>query len=242
MPILHSEHSRGPSGHDAAILEALPTRGRMIRWARFYDPCVTLCLLGQRARLRRRTVALARLRRGERVLEVGCGTGDVALAARARLGATGVVYGIDPAPEMIAMARTKAARAGVQVDFQRGRIEALAFAPASMDVVLSSLMMHHLPDDLQQQGLAEIARVLKPGGRLLIVDFQRPTVLLERALATMLHHGGSTRGVQDLAALLPAAGFTQVEVGATGFPLLGFVRGQKPPAPAQRQTEGGTPR
>jgi ubiquinone/menaquinone biosynthesis C-methylase UbiE len=202
------------------------TRGRLIRWARYYDPCVSLLTLGRRTRLRRTTVALAHIRPGERVLEVGCGTGDVALVAKAQAGPGGVVSGIDASPEMIAVARAKAAHQGVAVDFQVGLIEALAFPDAIFDVVLSSLMMHHLPDDLKRQGLAEIARVLKPGGRLLIVDAKHPTNRLGRGLATLLLHGSLSSGVQDLPPLLQAAGFTGVEVGETGFRTLGFVRGQ----------------
>jgi len=203
------------------------TRGRLIRWARYYDSSVSILTLGHRQQLRQATVALARIQPGARVLEVGCGTGDVALVASRQVGSSGAVYGIDAAPEMIAVAQAKAARMGVAVDLQVGLIESLAFPDASFDVVLSSLMMHHLPDDLKRQGLAESARVLKPGGRLLIVDIKRPTSRLERALGHVLFHGGMRIGVQDLSPLLRAAGFTAVEAGETGFPMLGFVRGQK---------------
>jgi ubiquinone/menaquinone biosynthesis C-methylase UbiE len=183
-------------------------------------------MAGQRPRLRRTTVALARVQEGDVVLEVGCGTGDVALVAGAQSGVTGRVSGIDPSSEMIAVARAKAARSRIRVDFQIGVIEALPFPDASFDVVLSSLMMHHLPDDLKQLGLAEIARVLKPGGRLLIVDMKRPTNKIGRGMLTLAFHGGLASGVEDLPALLQGAGFTDVETGETGFWSLGFVRGQ----------------
>ena len=217
-------------GHRSALglHEAPATRGRLIRWAEYYDASVSLLMLGRRAQLRQRTVALAGIQPGERVLEVGCGTGDVALAASTYAGPGSRVAGIDPAPEMIAVARAKAARASRAVDFQVGVIEALAFPDATFDVVLSSLMMHHLPDDLKQDGLAEIARVLKPGGRVLIVDIKRPTGRLGRAMLTLMLHGGLERGVQDLPPMLHTAGFTHIEVGNTGFRTLGFVRGQTP--------------
>jgi len=71
------------------------TRGSVIRWASHYDQVVNLLTLGRRARLRKMTIALARIQPGDRVLEVGCGTGDVAIAACAPAGSDGAVSGID---------------------------------------------------------------------------------------------------------------------------------------------------
>lgn len=202
------------------------TCGRLIRWAGYYDPVVSLLTLGRRAQLRQATAALAGMQPGEHVLEVGCGTGDVALAASIHVGENGRVVGIDAAPEMIAVAHTKAAQAGKDVTFQVGVIEALAFSDATFDVVLSSLMMHHLPDDLKREGLGEIARVLKPGGRLLIVDMKRPTSRVGRMLTNLAMHGHLERGIQDLPPMLHAAGFMGIDMGDIDFRLLGFVRAQ----------------
>jgi ubiquinone/menaquinone biosynthesis C-methylase UbiE len=204
------------------------TRGSVIHWAGQYDKLVSLLTLGRRKRLRRMTIALAQIQPGDRVLEVGCGTGDVAIAACAPAGARGSVAGIDAGPEMIAVARAKAARAGVTVDFRVEPIEALTYPDASFDVVLSSLMMHHLPDDLKRQGLDQIARVLRPGGRLLIVDAKRPNGHLAWGLNALMLHGKLKTGIQDLPAMLQEAGFTSIEAGATEFSMLGFVRGQIP--------------
>src|SRR5262245_39990845 len=107
--MLHRSHQ--PLEHAPA------TSGRLIRWANYYDPCVSLMMLGRRRRLRRATVALASIQPGATVLEVGCGTGDVALVAKAHAGPQGVVFGIDASPEMIAVARAKAERQGAMVDF-----------------------------------------------------------------------------------------------------------------------------
>lgn len=220
--------SFAPHRHAAPEERRAPaTQGHVIRWAGSYDALTDMLLLGRRSRIRRATVDLAGVQPGAAVLEVGCGTGDVSLAAKRLAGPAGTVYGIDPSPEMIAVARAKAERDGSDVTFQIGLIEALAFSDAAFDVVLSSLMMHHLPGDLKRRGLSEVARVLKPGGRLLIVDMKRPTTRLGRAMLTIGMHGRMAAGVQDLPPLLGAVGFVNVEVGDVGFPMLGFVRGRR---------------
>jgi ubiquinone/menaquinone biosynthesis C-methylase UbiE len=85
--------------------------------------------------------------------------------------------------KMVARARTKAKRARITAEFKVGTIEALDFADDSMDVVLSSLMFHHLTERLQDAGLAEIQRVLKPNGRLVVVDFGTSEQLQRKAQA-----------------------------------------------------------
>ena len=183
--------------------------------------------LGQARRLRKTTVDLALIQPGDCVLDVGCGTGEVTLAAKTRA-KQGAVYGIDPAPEMIAVARSKAARKRLDMDFRVGVIEALPFADASMDVVTSSLMMHHLPDDLKIRGLAEIYRVLKPGGRLLIADFLRPTgSFLNHVFIVFTRHQGLQKGIEDLQALLRKAGFQQIIQSNEKVLVVGFVRAIK---------------
>src|SRR5215510_5101343 len=99
--MLHHSHTHAT--------EAPPqTQGRLIRWAPYYDLSVNLISLGQARRLRKLTVDLALIKPGDSVLDVGCGTGDVAIPSKIRAGKEGKVYGIDPAPEMIAVARNKA--------------------------------------------------------------------------------------------------------------------------------------
>src|SRR5216683_1424151 len=158
---------------------ALETRGHVLNWwGWIYDLIarfgMRFILGGSEQALRQTTADLAQLQPGETVLDVGCGTGTLALVAKERVGATGLVSGIDPSAQLLTRARRKAARRGLEINFQLGVIEQLPFPDQSFDVVLSTLMMHHLPDDLKRQGLAEIARVLKPGGRLLVVDARRP--------------------------------------------------------------------
>ena len=207
------------------------TEGRLIRWASTYDGLVNLMTLGHARRLRSLTVDQALLQPGDSVLDVGCGTGAVTIPAKVRVGEAGKAAGIDPAPEMIAVAHKKAKRAGLEIDFRVGVIESLPFADNTFDAVTSSLMMHHLTDRLRVKGLAEIWRTLKPGGRILIADMRRPTGSAFKKFFTsvILHHGHVVEfGLQDLPALLKDAGFENVEQLDEGMLTIGFVRAVKP--------------
>ena len=145
----------------------METKGKVIRWARFYDLVTWLMTFGREPGIRRMTIELAGIKEGERVLDVGCGTGTLAIAARRPAGPAGEAHGIDPSAEMIAVAREKAAKAGVDAQFQTAVMEKLPFPDGHFDLVLSSLMLHHLPADVKRAGFAEVSRVLKPGGRFL---------------------------------------------------------------------------
>ncbi len=205
---LHHRESGGASAQE--------TRGFVWNWARRYDLLMGFVTLGREQAFRQRIADLARLQPGEIVLDVGCGTGTLAMVARQRVGEIGRVAGIDPSPQMIARASRKAVRRGLAIDFQVGVIEHLSFPDQSFDVVLSTFMMHHLPDDLKRRGLAEIARVLKPGGRLLVLDMKGPA-------------GPWKSNIADQPALMKEAGFSQVETGETrfsGFLGLGFALGR----------------
>lgn len=209
----YAHHHQASVGESAGV-----TRGLVMNWGWPYDLTVwlfdTFLFRGRLRELRARTLELARFRGGEVVLDVGCGTGTLALAAKDRVGETGRVVGVDPGPRQIARARSKAARQNRAVDFQLGVIERLAFPDQSFDVVLSTMMMHHLPDDLKRRGLAEIARVLKSGGRLVIADFKRP----EGSGDQSKRFGAGHSGIQDIPALMHEAGFAQIETGELKLP------------------------
>jgi ubiquinone/menaquinone biosynthesis C-methylase UbiE len=203
------------------------TEGTLIRWAPYYDFTVNLVTLGRARALRKATVEQALIKPGDTVLDVGCGTGEVTLLAKTHA-RDGKVYGIDPAPEMIAVARQKAAHRKLDIDFRVGVIESLPFGDSSLNVVTSSLMMHHLPEDLKVRGLAEIYRVLRPGGRLLIADFMRPTgSFLNHLFIAFTRHQGLQSGIEDLQKLLKAAGFGPITQSDKTVLLIGFVRAEK---------------
>jgi ubiquinone/menaquinone biosynthesis C-methylase UbiE len=166
----------------------LTTEGRTLgRMARVYDLVCALGGLG--TGFKRRIVNLAQLERDNRVLDVGCGTGVLTRLARER---AREVAGIDAAPEMIAIARSKAEREGVDIDFRPALIEDLPYPDTHFDVVFSSLMLHHLPPAVKLTGLREVLRVLKAGGRFILVDFDR-----RGKLSTLLREAGFT-GVRSL--------------------------------------------
>lgn len=146
------------------------SKGEVLHGAWFYDALVWVLTRGRDRQFRRRVLGHAELSSGQSVLDVGCGTGTLAILARDAVGPAGEVHGMDPSPEMIARARRKAAREGVRVEFENASVESLPFRDARFDAVLSTLMLHHLPADVRSRGVAEVVRVLKPGGRLVAVD------------------------------------------------------------------------
>jgi ubiquinone/menaquinone biosynthesis C-methylase UbiE len=214
----HTAHNHG-----------LETRGLTLgHHAHQYDHATGLFGLGRS--FRQRTVELAGIKPGDKVLDVGCGTGTLALIAKEAAGPDGDVHGIDAAPEMIEVANRNAQKAGLAVNFQPALIEDLPFAGDEFDVVLSSFMIHHLPDDLKQQGFAELYRVLKPGGKLLVVDFGKPTNLIARMVAAVFNASGeyiasNIKGM--LPVMIQEASFQQVELVGKMLGLISFVQGVK---------------
>jgi ubiquinone/menaquinone biosynthesis C-methylase UbiE len=200
------------------------TRSHVIHWAPLYEFAFGRFLRRTHAAV----VELAAVRAGERVLDVACGTGSLALALKASAGPTGSVHGIDASQEMIEVARRNVAKAGVDVNVQEGLAEALPFPDGTFDLVVSQLAVHHWPDDLKPTAFGEMRRVLKPGGRCLIIDFEPPKSFPGRLVARMILRSDEMMrvNVADYRALLEKAGFTKVETGRTRHRLLSFVRGR----------------
>ena len=146
------------------------TQGQVIRWPAFYELILWVITRGKEKAFRGFVADVAGLQSSEAVLDVGCGTGTQALVAKKYVSETGRVSGIEPSLEMVTYARRKATRHHLAVDIQPGVIERLDYPDHSFDVLLCIIVMHHMPDETKLQGIHEMARVLKPRGRLLVVD------------------------------------------------------------------------
>jgi arsenite methyltransferase len=158
--------------------------------------------------------ALGEIRPGERVLDCGSGAGADALIAARLVGPTGQVIGVDMTPEMVAKARANAADAGLtNVEFREGSIEALPVEAGWADVVISNGVLNLVPD--KAAALAEMLRVLRPGGRLQATDIilERPVSATSKqdvSLWTGCIAGGLLE--DELRAVVTAAGFVQIEL------------------------------
>ena len=160
----------------------IPAAGRDI-FLPFYD-VITRLLGADNARAA--LIEQAHLRANDRVLDVGCGTGTLITLLKRRQPEVEVV-GLDPDPKALARARRKAERAAVSIRFNQGVADALEYPSASYDVVFSSFMFHHLEGNAKERALAEILRVLKPGGSLFMLDFEQPRSGAGNWLSRLLH-------------------------------------------------------
>lgn len=201
--------------------------GAVLHSPLLYDALVWFAFRGRERRFRRRLLDLSGLRPGESVLDVGCGTGTLAILAKEIVGLSGTVCGVDPSAEMMARARAKAARAGAEVRFEIGAAQALPFEDSSFDLALSTMMLHHLGRAARRELAAELRRVIRPGGRVLIVDFAKRAPQRGGPRGHFRHRHGHVDPA-EIAGLLENAGFSAVETGAVGIKEMHFALGTAP--------------
>ena len=214
----------------AQVNEDEEMKRQMEKMVPSYDSYMRKVTLGRERTLRDTTVRLAQVKPGDCVLEVGCGTGTLTLAAKRQAGPSGKAFGIDVIPGMIEASRRKATQANEDIAFQLGSIDDIPFPAEQFDVVMCSFMIFHMSEMTRRKGIAEIYRVLKPQGRLLVLDLALPTRPLPRAIARMLFGGMLQHDLRELQPLMQAAGFSDVEMAPAkfrvlGLPILAFVRG-----------------
>lgn len=180
------------------------------RWlTRWYDPILRAALQDERFKVL--LIAHARIAPGDRVLDLGCGTGTLTIMLK-RAWPSATIVGLDGDPAVLAIARQKASAAGVAIELYEGLAFAPPFAPGSFDLVMSSLLFHHLTPEDKRRTLTAVYALLRPGGVLHVADWgQAQTRLMRLAfLGIQLLDGFRTTGDNVRRGLIPylrGAGF-----------------------------------
>jgi demethylmenaquinone methyltransferase/2-methoxy-6-polyprenyl-1,4-benzoquinol methylase len=170
-----NESDEAKSSYVKELFTALATR---------YNVMTDVWTLGLHRLWKRQAMELCALRPGERVLDVATGTGDLAFMQAAAVGPEGQVVGVDSCAAMLEVARRRQRGA---VDFQEGDAMDLRFPDASFDVVTIGFGLRNVAD--RDQALREFRRVLRPGGRLMVLDFSTPNSKALKALHDVLYFG-----------------------------------------------------
>jgi ubiquinone/menaquinone biosynthesis C-methylase UbiE len=197
-------------------------RGDVFVRARAYDWLTNICTFGALSRAYRRAVRLMAAAEPQRVLDIGTGTGAMAIAIKQSVPAA-EVHAVDPSEHMLDAARMNGVRAGTVVHFRSGWAQSLPFADDEFDAVTFAAVLHHIPVTQRGAAMAEARRVLRPGGRALIVELV-PVRLVAGAVG--LHRYGLD--LDGCSRLLRATGFGDVQVGRVTRVLLGYATGMLP--------------
>jgi ubiquinone/menaquinone biosynthesis C-methylase UbiE len=215
----------------AHAARALPTSGRvLVRAARVYDIVQPFVTLGQEVRLNRNVAAALDPRDGERILDVGCGTGLLTVEIARRMHA-GEVVGIDASLPMIDVAQRK--RGGGVCVYKPAVAEDLPFEDATFDAVTSALFFHHVSLPVKRRCATEMARVLRSGGRIVIADIDRPWSWFGRFYAyagwIVLRQPEIKENIDGcLAMIFEDAGFERIEAVYGALGCVRVWRGRKP--------------
>jgi ubiquinone/menaquinone biosynthesis C-methylase UbiE len=197
--------------------------GTIFRWPKTYDWLLRLVWGSSEPEYRAFVVDLASVARGHSVLDVGCGTGTLAIAARDTVGPTGTVVAVDASREMIERARRKSSERGLNIEFAEAPAQKLPFADSNFDRVLSTTVIHCLPTEGRAQSYSEMARVLKPEGQLLLVDFGGST---KRSLFGHMNVHRRFNLADEMMAV-KAAGLAEISSGPLGFSDLHYILATK---------------
>ncbi|MGV9821206.1 class I SAM-dependent methyltransferase [Nocardia xishanensis] len=228
-----SGNAQQSTNNQPAEIGALITRPRGYRVLR------SAFALGRGRALDAELVARSGAAPGDRVLDIGCGPGDLARALAARVGPAGEVVGRDPSPQMVAYAAARTKEPNCH--FELGPAQTLDRADSSFDVVTCTFVMHHIPEAQREAALAHMYRVLRPGGRLLLADTHPTGRVLSGAIRVMSrfaarrthdsaadHHDDplTTIDIRRYREPLSAVGFRSIEF-ATVPPIAGILLATK---------------
>jgi len=185
----------------------------------------------QDTRYKNRLIEQARIQAGYKVMDLGCGTGTLAIMAK-QAQPNAEVFGLDADPEMLKVAHLKTARESLDVKFDQGMAFDLPYPDAYFERILSSLVIHHLKTPDKEKTARELYRVLKPGGRLHVLDFGKPNTIYGKLLGPFLHKFEEANDNIDgrLPFIFHEAGLKVQERGHfwTFFGDLTFLVGEKP--------------
>ena len=202
---------------------------------RFYDPVLRATL--REETFKRRLIEQAQIQPGHDVLDLGCGTATLTIMVKQACPGARVV-GLDGDAKVLAIAREKVARAGVEVELHEGMAFSPPFPPGSFDRVVSSLVLHHLTSVNKRATLARVRELLRPGGQLHIADWGRPQnrLMWLASLGIRLLDSAETTGDNldgRLPSLMEEAGFVSVAETdrlMTAFGTLALYRASVPSA------------
>jgi ubiquinone/menaquinone biosynthesis C-methylase UbiE len=199
--------------------------GMPVHWARSYDIGTSVLMLGRGGAFRRRVLDLALLKQGEGFLDIGCGPGRLVMDACQRVGRLGAAYGVDISPQMVHLARKRAMRSCPSVDIRQAPAQELPFDDLFFDAIVTTFVIHHIPNDIEKRrAFREMHRVLRKGGRLVVVDFlsdRGSSSLLSKALSGHMPGGGAERYPM----LMRSSGFGRIDTGVVSMGVPRFVRG-----------------
>ena len=182
-------------------------------------------------RYKTQLIQQAAIQPGQRVLDLGCGTGTLAMMAK-HAQPSAEVFGLDADPQMLKAAYAKRDEEGLDVQFDVGFTNDLPYPDAHFDRILSSIMIHHLKTPDKEKTAREVYRVLKPGGQLHIIDFGKPYTWYGKLLGPFLHKfeeaNDNIEGRLPEIFGEPGLKTSIVDHFWTFFGDLAFLRGEKP--------------